>query len=513
MIYIHNRSGDSRLEEIVSLSFIRAYTKSQVSLLKNIPVLNCVVVVINPVAEDYYLLNKISFTFSKIILLGELPPAIAKLIGLKIDKLPRGASLWDECGSAPVNSFSQSRVLIEYLENLPFGLESPIKSRPLLRFDYSKEWNNLGYGHVTTDGTKWSVSCVAKPVSTESVSVASLYLDKDYLTSYIVLSGLNTSQVLWVNRSVGLVDTSEFRLIETFITNYLPEKSICLPLLREIPFGYDAMISMRLDCDEAIASSRELFELYKAHNIPFSLAIKSGQPIDKSDTELIEDVVKSGGAVLSHSVNHKPNWGDSYQEVLNEAFGSRQEIIGLSKLIDSVDYAVSPFHKNSEYAVRALDELDYKGFIGGIICNDPEFLISRAGVVMADLDIVSHSQQCMLHGDVLLSVIKQSVSNAVKGNIMFAYLDHPFSERYQYGWESEASRLEAHASLINYIKKINNVLFVNENELLDFVVMRSRLRLSIDDGKVIINNIEAGISEYIPSIEYKSKIIAVSEKL
>ena len=65
-------------------------------------------------------------------------------------------------------------------------------------------------------------------------------------------------------------------------------------------------MTMRLDCDEEISTARELFELYKKHHVPFSLAIKTSLDLNGEHRRLIYDVIESGGAIVSHS--HRIGW-------------------------------------------------------------------------------------------------------------------------------------------------------------------------------------------------------------
>src|SRR5690606_27172436 len=112
-----------------------------------------------------------------------------------------------------------------------------------------------------------------------------------------------------------------------------------------------------------------------------------------------------------------------------------------------VPYAVSPFHQSPQYALEALCDVGYSGCIGGIIRNDPEFLLARGGELAGfPVGFIGHSQQCMLHGDCLLeagdplAIYKMAFDQALETRSLFGYLDHPFSERYQYGWVDEESR-------------------------------------------------------------------------
>ncbi len=243
---------------------------------------------------------------------------------------------------------------------------------------------------------------------------------------------------------------------------------------------------MRLDCDQAIASARPLFELYADQGLCLSLALQTGLPADSNDLELLREVIAAGGAVLPHSVSHLPNWGGSYQAALQETRSCKTWLAENLPQALPVKYAVSPAHQNPLYAVKALADAGYKGFIGGIIHNDPEFLLGRAGQVpFVAKDVVSHSQQCMLHGDCYhrygnsLEVYKSTFDNHVKAGAIFGYLDHPFSDSYQYGWTSETERLEAHRTLTNYVLSFANLWQPNLDQCLDFLYKRSTVRLGL----------------------------------
>ena len=43
----------------------------------------------------------------------------------------------------------------------------------------------------------------------------------------------------------------------------------------------------------------------------------------------------------------------------------------------------------------------YQGFVGGIIKNDPYVLLARAGKTPYSDKIITMSNQCMLHGDIM----------------------------------------------------------------------------------------------------------------
>ena len=191
---------------------------------------------------------------------------------------------------------------------------------------------------------------------------------------------------------------------------------------------------------------------------------------------------------------------------------SRQDILDITDAAIRVEYAVSPFHQNPEYAVNALNDVGYKGFIGGIICNDQQYLVSRGGRVSLHLNIVTHSQQCMLHGDCMLksandslTVFKQCASYAVKSGAAFGFLDHPFSDRYQYGWISEEQRVTTHREWICYLKKLGNVLFENEVNLLEHIRKKSNSNVWLKNNVVQASS-EDSDSSYSIAYEFKGVV-------
>ena len=296
---------------------------------------------------------------------------------------------------------------------------------------------------------------------------------------------------MWINRAVGLADSANWQFIEYFISAYRFSALISLPYLLDIPANTEVAVTMRLDCDEDILSAVPLYEMYQEKKVPFSLAIKTSLPIADKEIAFLKKLKRDGGAILSHSVNHKVAWGKDYADAFEEALLSKAF---LEKILDvSVEYAVSPFHSNAVYSVKAMEDAQYSGFISGIIANDPEYLMARGGHVPFSENIISHSQQCMLHGDCLLAsddplrLYKKSFDIAHRAETFFGFLDHPFSPRYQYGWDTEWQRINAHRELIDYMRYHADILFVNEATCLDFMIDKSNTEITYDN-KIQIHN-------------------------
>jgi hypothetical protein len=94
--------------------------------------------------------------------------------------------------------------------------------------------------------------------------------------------------------------------------------------------------------------------------LPFSVALLTGLHLRDADLQLLREIVSLGGAVVSHSVHHYPNWGDSYEAALQEATESRAWLQRNVPGDESGLYAVSPFHQNPPYAVNALADGGYQ---------------------------------------------------------------------------------------------------------------------------------------------------------
>lgn len=469
---------------------------------------------INPLETWSELIIKVLKSIpNKILLFGEIPPSLADHLEVTIAPVSIDLQEAALCDPAPTYGYTESAAKIHYRQFVA-GVKSPISIRPFLRYDFMDEWNNLGYGAIKTDDSIWAI-CQQMQLASH-VTVADVKMNNESVSAYAGLWDFPKSSLLWFNRSVGPVDSQEWRIVESFITNYRHGELPCQPILSEIPYGYDAAVTMRLDCDEDIESARNLWHAYQQRDIPLSLALLTTILDDPRHYMLPRDVLTDGGAVLSHTATHAPDWGGSYDAAYTEATHSAATISRVTG--HEVRYAVSPFHQTPEYARIALADAGYSGCIGGIICNDPDFLMARAGTPPGSAeDFIGHSQQCMLHGDCMLQesdplrIFKQAFDQARAGRTFFGYLDHPFSERYQYGWSSESHRIAIHQDFITYMQQSGNVLFCNEDDAMDFFRQKASVNFKSEDEGYRIN-IEP---EYYPkwpiSIEYAGNVYSLSE--
>ncbi len=374
-----------------------------------------------------------------------------------------------------------------------------LKERHFERYDFPNEWNNLGYGKIeTTPGSHFGLADPTDP-------------------TYCGISESESDCVLWFNRSVGPIDGFDWRIVEDFISDYRHESLPTLPVLSEIPAGYRAAATFRIDCDEAIESGRPLFELYRKHDFPFTLAIKTEQDFTPGAMALIEEVIEGGGSILIHSHTHAPEWGEPSSRPGPRSRGDAffEASTSLSILRDRLagrvnSYAVSPFHQNPRVALPKLLKAGIDGFIGGIICNDPEYLIARGGAVPFCEGMISHSEQCMFHGDCIhpigesIDVYLAAWENAVRTETFFGYLDHPFSN-YHYGWKSEEARLDAHERFLHRINEVPGLLKASSRETLDFMWDRAQATIRVESGSAVVTSGATPRSRFQFKLRWKSK--------
>lgn len=492
MIHILRDESDPVTTEIVVRAFQRSFSRGQVRAggdVSDLPPRNSIVVAINPGEGAAAALGRLADSGGKIILFGALCGAIADIAGVSIAAIDPSLGPLAQCEPTPAHEMRSSSAVLEY-SNTTLGRASPLRRRYFCRFDFTDEWNNLGYGRIGFGSGRWSIAQLADGCD---ISVASVHVDgMASIGAAATQRDLPGGSVLWFARPVGPVDGPDWAIVEEFVSSYRTGELPVRPCLKGAPHGYGGAVSMRLDCDEDLASARSLFELYSDRHRPLSLAVTTGRLNRNEDVALITDVLRAGGALLSHSMTHAPQWGGSGEAAEREARDSKD---CLERLFPdaSVRYAVSPFHQNPSYVPDALARSGYDGFIAGSIACDPEYLMSRAGVPpFAPANVVSHSQSCMLHGDCLLAesadplaVFKEAFRLARAGGEFFGYLDHPFSERYSYGWTSEQARLDAHSEYLSYLDEEcgdEPLLFVNEDACMQFIKEKSAVVIDFDEA-------------------------------
>lgn len=487
-------SADDTTVEVVGKAFERSFSRGQVrhsGVGAPLPDTK-IVVALGATDTDADWLGAFASRGVKIVLLGPLGPRIARLAGIALEGPGDALAAHDKCPPAPLRGSSESPAALVYA-SAGLGGTSPLRRRSLCRFDFTDKWNNLGFGRIEFGAGPWSIGVTAQSVGAEIVAKI-MTADGTSHGAAITLHDQPAASILWFARPVGPVDGPDWRIVEAFVADHRADELPCRPYLRDIPHGVAAAVTMRLDCDEAIASARSLFAFYRPRGFPLSIAVKTGQPSEPADIDLMRDVAAAGGAILSHSVSHAQNWGDSTEATEIEARDSKcwleRHVPGLS-----VRYAVSPFHHNPTFVPAALARAGYRGFVGGTIAVHPEYLMARGGAVpFGPPSFISHSQSCMLHGDCLLAdddpifVYKEAFRIARAAGQFFGYLDHPFSQRYSYGWSDEAERQRIHGKFLDFMHEDcasagAPLLFMNEAECLDFMLEKASCDIVFDDAR------------------------------
>ena len=510
MILIYNFSRNLIAEKIVKTSFINSYGKILIksvkndSIPKNLEKIFLVVFIGTKKSISKKLIQKLKKKKIKIIIFGSLTEDLSSSLKFKNNILNN--DFWTL--RIKKGNTTQSDLYIQYCRN---QLYSQTPKRYFERYDYKDEWNNYGYGKIDFKNKILSISSTIKLNNQNEIS----YISDNNNNYYGSYSGLwkNDFCLLWFNRLSGPFDSFEWRIVENFVSNLVYKNFKCLPLISEIPFGTKGIATARLDCDEDIESSKKLFQFYKKKNITLSLAVVTELLKDKKNRSFLSKLKNLSNILLSHSKTHRPNWGGDYKNAKWEAEDSKNDIYRFFKIV--CDFAVAPFHQAPSYAIKALEKNKYKGLVAGIINNDPYILMARAGGSIFSKKVISLSQQCMLHGDILkterdLKRYYSIIDQYKHSKTIFGYLDHPFSKRYSYGWQNEKSRINFHNKIINYLKK-NNFVFLSIIEIFRFIENKAKIKI-IKNKKIFFIKKNSDES-LIYSIEYKGKLFKLDNKL
>jgi hypothetical protein len=442
------------------------------------------------------------------------------LLGVAPDSTISSLAGTDACGACkPDVHHTESEGFVHYAAHeLTRCLPTTSRRRPFTRFDFQDEWNNLGFGRIRTDGSPWAVRGGLRADGATELAGCHVRrgVGEDYLGAYLCLFDTPRASILWCSRPLGPLDSTEWTVVERFVSDWRADELPCLPVLSQVPWGSSAIVTMRLDCDEDISSARDLFEWYESRRMPFSLAVKTGLPMTPGHLALLRDVVHSGGTLLSHSHTHPADWGRCRAEALTEAVTSREWFRHELPEAPLPELAVSPFHSNPPYAMQALEEAGFSGVVSGIIRNDPEYLMGRAGYAPHTRNLVSVSQQSMLHGDCYAQQgesvethLRAFAAQHAAGGI-FGYLDHPFSERYSYGWRDAPQRLEAHRKLVSAMRGFDGVLFLNQKACFDWVRLLNRIGLFLDGDEVRAFNLPRA-GEFRVSCRFRGQDVPLGE--
>lgn len=508
--------------ELVKAALVRSIGDLSIDIVESVILANdykCIVF-INPDYNEGLIIKSLiqSNASHKVIIFGKIPDSLLYYLNFSRVDLPSNFASYCDCEPAQINETSQSKAMIKYTEYSSI-FNANKWTRHLKRYDFDNEWNNMGYGFITNNNDKWSLS--APLINKLSVDLAKVDIDGNHFISYSSLFDFDNSSLLWFNREVGVIDSYEWHIVEQFLANHRCNDLPCFAIIHEVPWGFDSCITMRLDCDEDVESSRSLFELYDSLSIPFSLAVTTSNLTNINNHQMLNDVYCKNGSILSHSDTHPSNWGGDYLSALEQATISSNKIREVTG--NSPNFAVSPFHHTPSYALKALTDSGYSGCIGGISTFNPEFLMAKGGIIHSlPKGFVGHSQQHMLHGDCLLqdnddlNTYFESYQLALASNSIYGYLDHPFSKRYSYGWKNEQERVNAHSDLITHIKEATKKpLFLSEDSVMNFLLEKSRIHVEYKSDKISFkkSSLDSPCSKYSFRIEYKNSSYQLEDYL
>ena len=426
---------------------------------------------------------------NKIILSGKLNRWMQKLLNINIlgNKFP-----FEE--PKPANSLSpsvsNSNLKFNYKFNYLKQFKDVLKERPIWRFDFELEWNNSFSGNIIDKHEILNLSHYCSN-NNNSNNVVYIMNSNEEKIPLIAEFFIDQNVLIWVNRNLSLIDLPEWKIIEEFISNGYFNKYPCIPYVSEFSSSENGLITMRLDCDEDIESARKIYTLYKRYNLPISLAITTNQIENKeSISSLPREVYDYGGTILNHSHSHPINWGEK-KDIISKEIELSTKLIKKAYNI-TTKYAVSPFHHLTIEAINILNQQNYKGVVAGICSSHHEFLIVKGGTINKELNILLHSQQCMVHGDCLTE--KRSLDDYLNNFYYFSkigysvgFLDHPISKRYDYGWKEPQRQINTHKQIIEFLL-FKNIKFISQREIFERLKAKDELNIDIlkkDDAQDI----------------------------
>ncbi len=315
-------ADDDTVRQIVAAALARSFTSAQVNAERSTSAadVQCAVWV-NPADSASEAIERLLTFGGKALVFGSVGPRVAAVLGLAFQGPIELPAEWAACTARQDSHHDASPAAVTYHHAHPLGRVSALRVRPLVRFDFAEEWNNHGFGRISLSHDCWSLATAAE--IGEATMLARLATPAHDRLVYAALRETSNGAALWFNRPVGPVDSVEWRVVESFLGDYRSDDLPCYPYVSEVPAGYRAAVCARLDCDEAVASCRPLFELYRDHGLPLSLALLTGQEMGGADLRLLREVIVAGGSVVSHSQSHAPNWGGSYERACAEAQASR----------------------------------------------------------------------------------------------------------------------------------------------------------------------------------------------
>src|SRR5690606_29144872 len=130
------------------------------------------------------LLRWLDKPYRKLLLLGKVPDRLRDRFGLKAVSWPEDGQGWAKSAPAATGNMAASPAEIRYTQ-LAHVMGAQAWRRPLERFDFTDEWNNLGYGAIREDGSIWALSEAI--IASDDSCLAELVVAGESIASYCCL--------------------------------------------------------------------------------------------------------------------------------------------------------------------------------------------------------------------------------------------------------------------------------------------------------------------------------------
>jgi hypothetical protein len=272
MIYIFNYTNNLTIEKLIKTSLLNTYGDISIKVIKrnlkpsDFGQLHLIVMIGTFKDRSREIIEQIKNRNVKVIILGNICDDLKKV--LNINHHNYEYLNFQTNKNIVKNNTTQSNFAIISKRN---QLYKHNYKRYFEYYSYEKEWNNFGYGKITNSNLLFKISSIVRLNVINELSFIQNE-KKFFCGSY---SGLwkNDNCILWFNRLAGPFDSFEWRVLENFVSNLKYKDFKCIPLVLEIPYKDKAVATVRLDCDEDLASSEKLVDFYKKKRISVSLAV------------------------------------------------------------------------------------------------------------------------------------------------------------------------------------------------------------------------------------------------
>ena len=157
-IDLFHAAADRYAGEIVAAALVRSFSTAQVNVVHQATGAAAGAAVwINPPEDMCLDLRRLMSSGGKALVLGRIGPRVAAALGLEHVGQLAWPAAWGQCTPHAETPYDVSPAAVRYVDRHPLARQSPLGVRPLCRFDFADEWNNLGFGRIGTSGDAWSL--------------------------------------------------------------------------------------------------------------------------------------------------------------------------------------------------------------------------------------------------------------------------------------------------------------------------------------------------------------------